>query len=168
MSPEPPLPPALVVVIAIGNEYRRDDGAGAAVAAQVARRDPSVRNVGAAVDPLDLLGRWDGADLAVVIDAVRSSEPVGSVLVLELGPEAGRSAGAAAGGGRATSSHGVDVGGALRIARALGHAPARVVLVGIVGGDFGSGPGLSPAVEAAVPAAVDAVLHLTREARACA
>lgn len=58
-----------VVIASLGNEYRRDDGAGQVVAARAAEQAPEVHDVGPQVDPLDLLGRWDGADLAIVVDA---------------------------------------------------------------------------------------------------
>ena len=71
---EPPAgsEPRRVVVASLGNEYRRDDGAGQVVAAGLVDRAPGVVNVGPRVDPLDLLGCWDDADLAIVIDATRS------------------------------------------------------------------------------------------------
>jgi hydrogenase maturation protease len=148
-----------MVVAGIGNEYRRDDGVGAAVAALVAAREPGVRDVGPGVEPLDLLTRWDGADLVVVIDAVRSREPAGTVSILDL----------CSGdfNGHVMSSHGIDLAGALRIARAVRQAPSRVVAVGVVGADFSHGLGLSPEVQAALPSAEQAVLGVIREVRAC-
>ncbi len=67
--------PFRVVVAGMGNEYRRDDGAGPAVAAASAKEAPATIDIGPVVDPLDLLGRWDGADLAIVVDALRSGGP---------------------------------------------------------------------------------------------
>ena len=69
---------------------------------------------------------------------------------------------------RSTSTHGIGLAGVLRLARAVGHAPGRVVVVGIEGDDFGRGPGLSPAVDAAVPGAVRRVVELISEVRPCA
>ncbi len=149
-----------VVVASLGNEYRRDDGAGPVVAHAVVGRVSGVRHVGPQVDPLDLLGRWDGADLAIVIDATSAHGMPGTVRVVEL-TTGGESPGA-------TSTHGISLAGVLRLARAVGQAPGRVVVVGIEGDDFGKGPGLSPAVSAAVPAAVHKVVELIREARGCA
>ncbi len=67
-----------------------------------------------------------------------------------------------------TSTHGIGLPGVLRLAQALDQAPARVVVVGIEGEDFGRGTGLSPAVHAAVPVAVASVVELIKEAQACA
>ena len=161
------------VVAGIGNEYRRDDGAGVEVARQVASRAPGTVDVGPLGEPLDLLGRWDGADLAVVVDSVRSGAPAGTVRAVEVGggpgPDATTGAGVAAPGtGSPTSTHGIGLVGVLRLARAVGSAPRRLVLVGIEGDDFGSGTGLSPAVARAVPEAVGAVLAVIAGDGSCA
>ena len=148
----------------MGSEYRRDDGAGVAVAEAVARVRPEVTRLGPIAEPLDLLGLWDGADLAVVTDAVRSGARPGTVRVVELA-EVADSAQASAGPSGTTSTHGIGLAGALRLARAVGSAPCRVVVVGIEGDDFGDGVGLSPAVEQGVPHAVGHVLRLVDRPR---
>lgn len=156
-------PPARVVVVAMGNEYRRDDGAGQAIAARVARALDGVDQLGPVADPLDLLGLWDDADLAVVIDAVQSGAEPGSVALIDLDSdrsteEAGQAVGA-------SSTHGIGLAGVLRLARALGSAPRRVVVVGIEGDDFGEGTGLSPAVDRAISRAAGHVVALIKEVR---
>jgi hydrogenase maturation protease len=98
--------------------------------------------------------------LAVVIDATRANGTPGAVRVVDLG------AGEESLG--VTSTHGISLAGVLRLARAVGQAPDRVIVVGIEGDDFGKGPGLSPAVSAAVPTAVHVVVELIEEARECA
>lgn len=147
--------PERVVVAGIGSELRGDDGVGVAVASAVAHLAPAV-DVGPLGEPLDLLGRWDGAELAVIVDATCSGSPAGSVRVHELG-----AAGADVPPGDApASTHGLGVPGVLRIARAVGRAPRRVVLVGVEGAAFERGEGLSPAVARAVPEAVARVVAL--------
>jgi hydrogenase maturation protease len=163
--------PAHAVVAGIGSVYRRDDGAGPVAAARVAARPGPVRDLGPVDDPLDLLGRWDGCDLAVVVDAVSSGAPPGTIHVLDVGVVAGDSVGVRAGAapaGAVTTTHGIGLAGVLRLAEAVGRAPRRVVLVGIEGEDFGFGVGLTPAVDAAIPAAVDRIVELIREAEPCA
>jgi hydrogenase maturation protease len=146
----------------MGSEYRRDDGAGPVVAARIVEEAPTTHDVGPVVDPLDLLGRWDHADLAIVIDAMCSGAPPGTVRVLEL---TGTTVTASPG---VTSTHGISLLGALRLAQAVDQAPGRVVAVGIEGDDFGKGLGLSPAVDAAIPVAVRKVVDLIKEVQACA
>ena len=148
-----------VVVAGLGNEYRRDDGAGSVVAALIVSQTV-VRDVGPVIDPLDLLGRWDGADLAIVIDAIRSGSAPGTVRIVDL------TTGSESHG--VTSTHGISLSGVLRLAQTVGRAPARVIIVGIEGADFGNGPGLSPAVELAVPEAVRKVVDLIKEVQICA
>jgi len=148
----------------VGSPYRRDDGAGPAVAERVAGLQEGVVDIGPISDPLDLLGRWDGADLAVIIDAVRSDQPPGTVSTLELEPSAPTAPGVATQTHGAASTHGIGLTGVLRLARAVDSAPRRVVVVGIEGEDFGHGVGLSAAVAAAVPAVVDMVMGLLEAA----
>lgn len=166
------LGPPRIVVAGLGSVDRRDDGAGPIVASLATRSSSAVENVGPLADPLDLLGLWDGADLAVVIDAVRSGAPPGTVRLVELGGdgvgepvEAGR--GDAHGGSRTTSTHGIGLAGVLRLARSLGRAPRRLVVVGIEGTAFGFGEGLSPAVEAALPGALRCVAEVIEEVATC-
>lgn len=150
-----------VVLAGVGSPYRRDDAVGQLVVERVASLDIGVADIGPISEPLDLLGLWDGADLAVIVDAVRSGRPPGTVADLELElahPLA--TPGKAAEERVAASTHGIGLAGVLRLAQAVGNAPRRVVLVGIEGEDFGQGIGLSPAVAKALPEAVSKVLHL--------
>jgi len=151
-----------VLVAGLGNEYRSDDGAGPAVAAYVSKRMSSVESK-VISEPLDLIGVWDDADLAVVADATRSGSPPGTVQLVDLG--GGEDPGSSAG---PMSSHGMDLPRVLRLARALGHAPRRVVVVGIEGENFTDGVGLSPVVALAVSEAGELVLQVIDEAVACA
>lgn len=152
--------PRRVVVASLGNEHRRDDGAGQVVAAGLVDRAQRLVNVGPRVDPLDLLGCWDDADLAIVIDATRSGQAPGTVQVVDLSTTSQHAG--------ATSTHGISLAGVLHLAQAVGRAPRRVVVVGIEGDDFGNGVGLSPAVGAAVPLAVDKALEIIGEPSSCA
>jgi hydrogenase maturation protease len=158
-----------VVVAGFGSSDRHDDGVGATVAEQAALRVSPSSYVGPLSDPLDLLGVWDGADLVVVVDALRSGAPVGTVHTLEIEVDHAshhvRSAPITAG---EASTHGLGLVAVLRLARALGQAPRRLVVVGIEGERFDLGHGLSDVVEAAVPDAVQRVVDLIREARQCA
>lgn len=140
------------VVIGIGNPFRRDDGIGPEVAAQIQRRQlPGVRVVIADGGPADLLEAWEGADLAVVVDAIRRvpASP-GSIHRL--------TASQLETGGSAASSHGLGVADAVRLARVLERLPRQVVVLAVEGADTGPGTGLSGAVAAAVPQAVAAVM----------
>ena len=86
-----------------------------------------------------------------------------AVQLVDLG--AGEDAGSSAG---PMSSHGMDLPRVLRLARAMGHAPRRVVVVGIEGENFADGVGLSPAVALAVSEAGELVIRVIDEAASCA
>lgn len=141
------------VVIGVGNEFRRDDGAGPAVIARL--RDlvpPGVRLVVTDGEPARLVEAWTGAALAVVVDAVRAEPPhPGKIhrLVLDQ-PRSGARRGA--------SSHGLGLDDAIALATALDRMPGQLVVHAIEAADLTQGPGLSPPVAAAVDAVARAVL----------
>jgi hydrogenase maturation protease len=135
-------------VVGVGNAFRRDDGAGLAVARRVrAAAPPGTVVVEAEADPMLILERCAGAAAAVVVDAVYSGGRPGTVYRLDAGTEAlpARLFGA-------TSTHALSVGEVVELARALGTLPPRVIVYGIEGGTFEAGEGLSPEVAAAVEA----------------
>jgi len=138
------------VVIGIGNDLRRDDGIGPAVAAAVVGRGlPGVRVLTCAAEPTAILDAWSGAGLAVLVDAAVVADGIpGRVRQSSLSEVADS---------RALSSHDLSLVGTYELGRALGRAPASVVVVSIDVVDTGYGTGLSPAVAAALPAAVRAV-----------
>lgn len=150
------------LIAGMGNRARRDDGVGPAVVERIrARGDAGGCALWEGNDPLDLVARCTDTALVVVIDATRSGAPAGTVKVLEI------TAGSVP-GGTVTSTHGLGVAAAVRLARALGRAPRRVVLVGVEGGDFRVGDGLSPAVAAVVDWAAAVTTEVARESGACA
>ena len=144
-----------VVVIGVGNEFRRDDGAGPAVVARLRGQAPlGVQLVVTDGEPARLVEAWTGAALAVVVDAVRAEPPhPGRVhrFVLDrprLVDPLGRSA----------SSHGLGLDDAVGLAVALDRMPGRLIVHAIEAADLGQGPGLTPPVATAVAVVADAVL----------
>jgi hydrogenase maturation protease len=153
-----------VVVAGFGSEYRLDDGVGPIVASLVGQRCSSVFDIGPLADPLDLLGNWNGAELAIVIDATRSGAPPGTVNMLEITVRLDDGLDVPSVNERGvTSTHGIGLEGVLRLATVIDQAPRRLVLVGIEGEHFGNGVGLSTAVHDAVPGAVQQVVELIAE-----
>jgi len=135
------------VVLGMGNPWRRDDGAGPAVARRLTGRLPesvAIHTVGG--DPAELLDALRGADLAVVVDATASTAGVEPGTVHRFDATAGP---LPATFGR-LSSHGLGLTEAIELARSLGRLPRSVLVYGIEGADFEPGQGLSPAVETAV------------------
>jgi hydrogenase maturation protease len=102
---------------------------------------------------LRLMERMVGYDQVIVVDAMRTGEPTGSVR--RFAPDSVATQ-------RSASSHDVNLPTALRLGRMTG-APLppdeRIVLIGIEAQDVGTfGEQLTPAVEQAIPQAVDLVL----------
>ncbi|HXP18526.1 MAG TPA: hydrogenase maturation protease [Streptosporangiaceae bacterium] len=143
-----------VVVIGVGNEFRRDDGAGPEVLARL--RDQVADNVRLVVsdgEPARLIEAWAGASLALVVDAVRA-DPVtpGRIHRLVLDQAGAEHV-------RPVSSHGLGLGEAIGLARALNLMPDRLIVHAVEAAEFGFGVGLTPAVAAATDALTSAVLH---------
>jgi hydrogenase maturation protease len=142
-----------VIIIGIGNEFRRDDGAGPAVVGRL--RDlapPGARFVVTDGDPTRLVEAWTGAALAVVVDAVRA-EPSRPGTVHRFVVDT-----PGAGPGRTASSHGFGLDDAIGLAVALDRMPGRLIVHAIEAGDLAQGLGLTPPVAAAVGAVASAVL----------
>ncbi|HET6213258.1 MAG TPA: hydrogenase maturation protease [Micromonosporaceae bacterium] len=141
-----------IIVIGVGNPFRRDDGLGPAVITRLRARDlPGATLATSLGETGDLIDLWDGAELALVVDAIRSSPAhPGRVHRLTVGQLSGERA-------RAASSHGMDLGEAVELARELGRLPVRLVLYAVEAGDVGFGLDLTPAVERAVAHLADEI-----------
>ena len=151
-----------VVVIGIGNEFRRDDGVGPEVLARLQERADPVQAGPVQADPVELVSSdgepaslieaWTGAALAVVVDAVLADPPVpGRLHRLALDRLTTDV--------RPVSSHGLGLGEASGLARALGRMPDRLIIHAVEAADVGHGVGFTPAVAAAVAPLTAAVLR---------
>jgi hydrogenase maturation protease len=137
--------------VCLGNRYRGDDAVGPLVADRL-------RAAGATVldcddEPTRLLERWAGVELVVIVDAVCSGAPPGTVHRLPLdGETLPRDL-------RLASTHAFSVPEALELARVVGRAPKRVVVLGVEGAAFGMGDPLTPNVADAIDDAAAAALE---------
>ena len=136
-----------MTVIGVGNPYRHDDGAGADVVARLRARlgeSTRVRLLELDGEPVRLIQSWEGSDSVIVVDAVRSDAPPGTlhrVSAEELNRVTPR--GVPLGGG-----HLLGIGEAVDLARALGQLPPHLEVIGIEGEAFDFGVGLCEAVVA--------------------
>ena len=156
---------ATVVLAGFGSVDRHDDAIGPLVAARCVERAPNVRLAGPLSDCFELLGEWDGASLAVVVDAVRSGRRPGAIHVIDVDLDAADHGSDPLG---LTSTHGLGLSGTLRLARELRQGPQRLVVVGVEGERFDYGEGLTTSVAGALPRAVEIVLSLITESASCA
>jgi sulfhydrogenase subunit alpha len=142
-----------VVVIGVGNEFRRDDGAGPAVIGQLRGLVPAgVELLITDGEPARLVEAWTGAALAVVVDAVRAEPPRPGQIHRFVVDRPG------AGVARPASSHGFGLDDAIGLALALDRMPGRLIVHAIEAADLTQGAGLTPPVAASVGAVATAIL----------
>ncbi len=134
------------LVIGLGADARSDDGVGLDVARELRQVPPFGAEVVEGPGDLSrLLDLWTGRPLVILVDAVRSGAPAGTVVRWD-GEEAARLP-----TGYALSTHGFSLPDVLHLARFLGRLPRRLVLFGIEGREVGVGTERSPEVREAVP-----------------
>jgi hydrogenase maturation protease len=135
------------LVVGVGTE-RGDDAAGLLVVRRLKAAGAPVTVAELAGDLTGLMDLWRPEDRVVVVDAVRTGAPAGTVHVLDA------AAARLPAGLRCGSTHAFGLGEAVELARVLGRLPARLLVCGIEGSRWSDGtpPG------SAVCAAVDRVL----------
>jgi hydrogenase maturation protease len=140
-----------VLVIGIGNDFRRDDGVGLAVAAEIAKRRPAgVRVMTAIGEPASILEAWTDAQLVIAVDAAMGEGATpGRIRRWTPGNDDQPSV---------VSSHAVGLPQTYALGQALGRIPQKLVVLTVDIEDISHGLTLTPAVAAAVPAAVEEVL----------
>jgi hydrogenase maturation protease len=142
-----------LLVAAIGNPDRGDDGVGPAVARALKLRAPAgvrVRECGG--DVLELIDEWAGFPAAILIDAsdpagdpgrIRRLDLVSSMLPADFAQN---------------STHAFGLAETVELARALGQLPRRLVVYLVEGEKFEIGMSLSPRVAQAVDRVAQAIL----------
>lgn len=139
-------------IIGVGNRWRGDDGLGLVVAERLAAGRPLPGVVVRREDASGLADAWRGADVAVVVDAMASSDPPGTIRRFEVGD---------APVPRDTlrcSTHGFGVAEAIELARSLGRLPSRLIVYGVAGERFDHGSDLSEPVARAVDEVIARIL----------
>ena len=144
-------------VIGIGQSLRGDDGVGP----EAVRRwsadhaptaeDPQIHILLLETPGLGLLDDLEPADSAILVDAVSTGRPAGTVRVFDPIPDTGLSA-------AEKTAHGFGVAETISVARKTGsRLPKRLILIGIEGGQYALGAGLSDPVHAAIPFAAEKI-----------
>lgn len=151
------------LLVGLGNPYRGDDAVGPLVVQEVARRLPGQAQglrVVEREEPSALLDLLAEADLAVVVDAVRTGREPGNLLLLEAGSEAPAGPALSAPGMGFGGTHAFGLASVIELARVLDRLPRRLVVVGIEAAGFEPGSALSPAVRSAISGCADTVMEL--------
>jgi hydrogenase maturation protein HypF len=149
---------ALIRIIGIGSPFG-DDAAGLEIARMLAKSPPPDCEVIAADRPgaalVDLL---EGASAAILIDAVRSCAPPGTIHEFTFDELGGCAV-------RFVSSHDLGVATTIQLARKLGRAPSvgRIIGIEIAPADTTRLCGLSPKTREAVGRAAERVWSLAAE-----
>ena len=148
-----------ILVAGIGNEFRGDDAAGLLVARDIQNRTLGGVHTVMLSDNLDkILDLWEGATLAIVVDAVRTGAEPGTIISYDLLTDPLPS------GMTTTSTHSLDPLQLVKMAQLLNRVPQRLYLVGIEGSNFAIGAEMTEAVQAALPRATEKILALFLEA----
>lgn len=132
------------MIIGVGNRFRSDDAAGLVAA----RRLHALELEG---DPATLIETWKDHDQVILVDAVASGAPPGTIHRFEAGETPLPS------NLFRTSTHAFGVADAIELARALHRLPRRLVVYGIEGKNFAAGEDLSPEVFGAVDRLVERI-----------
>jgi len=149
------------IVIGLGNPILGDDGVGWRVAEEIRRRVCGCADVEVdcvSLGGMSLMERLIGYDSAVLIDAFKSEEVSGSIVVMNLNDLPNYSA------LHTTNVHDVSLQNALEMGKDLGaQLPGRVMVVGITTEkNFDFCETLTSEVQAAVPIATKVALGLLK------
>lgn len=142
-------------IIGVGNRDRGDDAAGPIVCDRIAELDlVDIETAVVEAGGIDLAAYWDGDDRVVVVDALPPDGHPGRVVTIDALAQPVRSP-------ASLSTHAVDVGASIELARVLDALPRELTIIGIEAVGFEFGAGLSAAAE---PAVADVVDRLTTRA----
>ncbi len=133
------------LLIGVGNEFRSDDGVGILAARRIREKNfPGIVIVECDGEAASLMDAWAGMKTVVIIDAVSSGAPPGTIhridarrqsVSQELFP---------------FSTHALGLAHAVELARSLGKLPINIIIYGIEGEQFSAGSSLSPKVQEAL------------------
>lgn len=126
-------------MIGIGNRDRGDDAAGIAVAEHVSGPTTHVVPGGA----FDLAELWSVDDNVVIVDAMRSGLPPGTVQSFDVSVTPLPSETFA-------STHSFGPAAGIELARVLDRLPATIEVIGIEAGDLTTGSNMTPEVALSV------------------
>lgn len=151
-----------LTLIGVGNIYRSDDGVGIAVVHRLQTRVPGgVAILEVSGEGTSLLDAWEGATSVILVDAVRSGAPPGTIhrfdAIAEQLPR----------GFFGFSTHTFGMVEAIELARKLNQLPFRLRVYGIEGEKFTMGMKLSASVEQAAAVVAHQVLEELRSFPTC-
>ena len=150
-----------LLIIGVGNPFRGDDAAGLLAARRLKEmRLDSCMILEHSGEGVSLMETWKGAGAVILIDAVSSERPPGTIHRLDpirnpLPAQLFHS-----------STHAFSLPDAIEMARALDELPPRLLVFGIEGRNFRAGDELSRDVNAALPEVTNQILQEVKALRA--
>ncbi len=142
-----------VLLAGFGNEFRGDDGVGIFIARGIEKRDWSgvtvLRYQG---EGLDIIEKWQGFEAVVLVDAVSSGGPPGTVHRIQI-PEQELSSHF-----QGCSTHAFSIAQTIALAKTLKRLPSRLIIYGIEGASFEMGSGLSSDVKEAAQGVINQII----------
>ena len=141
-----------ILVAAVGNPDRGDDGVGPLVAQKLSGRLPAgAKLVVRSGDLMSLIEDWAGVDAVICVDAAAQRGAPGRVYRIDLAEEALPPELSF------TSSHAFGLAEAIELARVLELAPKQIVVYAIEGACFDTGAPFTPAVLSAATEVADCI-----------
>jgi len=145
------------VVLGLGNQYARDDGAGIAVARELQHRDLGKGVLVRTHQTFDLwlLSEYSEASRLIIIDSVKAGTRPGTVVEYEVTPRPGPLS-------SLPGLHSMKLHDLIDFASRTGLLSCPITVIGVEPKDCTVGEGLSPEVERAVPEAAARVADRLR------
>ncbi len=141
-----------ILVAAVGNPDRGDDGVGPLVARKlVGRLPPEAKLVVRSGDMMSLIEDWSGCDALICVDAAAARDTPGRIHRVDLATET------LPPDLSFTSSHAFGVAEAIELARVLDMAPKKIVIYAVEGCCFDAGAPFTSAVASAASEVADCV-----------
>ncbi|TAK66080.1 MAG: hydrogenase maturation protease [Bacteroidetes bacterium] len=139
-----------ILIVGIGNHFRSDDAIGILVAEQIKQQHlPRVDVMTHNGEGASLMELWEGYRHVIIIDAVSSGAPPGTIHILNPRKETIPTA------FFHYSTHAFSLAEAIEVCRALGNLPQTMTIIGIEGENFEAGETLSSSVHAAMKTVVE-------------
>ena len=148
-----------ILLIGIGNEYRRDDSIGLHVIRALEERNlPDTVLVESSGDGVELIEMFISVRMAILIDAVSSGAKPGTIYRLDALTQPIPTQLSF------QSTHAFGVAEAIELARIVDQLPLSLIVYAIEGENFSTGVGLSSTVEEAVRKVVEQVISEIQDA----
>ena len=144
-----------IVVVGIGNEFRKDDSVGLYVARLIREKASQKINIIEGIpDGYNLIEKWDNSSCVFVIDCTVSGAKPGTIYSFDALKEK-----IPDNLFNGYSTHSISVVEAIKLAKTLDRLPERLMVYGVEGKEFSPGIGLSPDVKLAAIELADKIIE---------